>query len=183
MNKLQDMQCICKCNIEARSRYHCCRGKAVCITYYECVCVALVIQHAHRMRRIVLSSAACRAPPYLSILGLSHKRQDFRKKKYSEHEMCVLSSISRLSVTFRILRNVQQDITINVHRSSCAVHRSSCAVHRSSCAVHKSSCQTLMKLAFTRQIFEIYSNSKFHENLSSGNRVVPCGRTDGRTDG
>ena len=25
-------------------------------------------------------------------------------------------------------------------------------------------------------------NIKFHENPSSGSRVVPCGRTDGRTD-
>jgi hypothetical protein len=27
-----------------------------------------------------------------------------------------------------------------------------------------------------------FSNTKFHENPSSGNRVVPYGRTDGRTD-
>jgi len=31
----------------------------------------------------------------------------------------------------------------------------------------------------SRQIFEKYSNTKFHENLSSGTRVVPCGRTNG----
>jgi len=35
-------------------------------------------------------------------------------------------------------------------------------------------------------IFTIYfredSNIKFHENPSSGSRVVPCGGTDGRTD-
>ena len=35
-----------------------------------------------------------------------------------------------------------------------------------------------MKLEFSPQIFEIYSNIKFHENASSGSRVVPCGRTD-----
>jgi len=39
-----------------------------------------------------------------------------------------------------------------------------------------------MKLEFSRQIFEKSSNIKFHENLSSGSRVVPCGRTDRRTD-
>jgi len=39
-----------------------------------------------------------------------------------------------------------------------------------------------MKLKFSRQIFEKYSNMKFHGNASNGNRVVPCGRTDGRTD-
>ena len=35
-----------------------------------------------------------------------------------------------------------------------------------------------MKLEFSRQIFEKYSNIKFHENLTSGSRVVPRGRTD-----
>jgi len=35
-----------------------------------------------------------------------------------------------------------------------------------------------MKLEFSRNIFEKYSNTKFHENLSSGSRVVLCGRTE-----
>jgi hypothetical protein len=39
-----------------------------------------------------------------------------------------------------------------------------------------------IKLEFSRQIFEKYSNMKFHENSFSGSRVVPCGLTDGRTD-
>jgi len=39
-----------------------------------------------------------------------------------------------------------------------------------------------MKLEFSRQIFEKYSNILFYENPSSGSRVVPCVRTDGRTD-
>jgi hypothetical protein len=43
------------------------------------------------------------------------------------------------------------------------------------------SCPILMKLEFSGQIFENYSNIKFHENPSSGSRVVPCGRTDGQT--
>jgi hypothetical protein len=38
--------------------------KAISITYSECVSVALVIQHAKRMRRIILSSVACLAVPY-----------------------------------------------------------------------------------------------------------------------
>ena len=42
--------------------------------------------------------------------------------------------------------------------------------------------QILMKIEYSRRIFEKYSNIKFHENPSSGLRVVPCGRTDGRTD-
>jgi len=31
---------------------------------------------------------------------------------------------------------------------------------------------------FSRQIFEKYSDIKFHENPSSGSLVVPCGQTD-----
>jgi hypothetical protein len=38
-----------------------------------------------------------------------------------------------------------------------------------------------MNLEFSRQIFEKYSNIKFHENPSSGSRAVTCGRTDGRS--
>jgi hypothetical protein len=56
-------------------------------------------------------------------------------------------------------------------------------------AVGESGRQTdrLMKLEFSRQIFEKYSNVKFQENLSGSSRIVSCGRrereTDGRTDG
>jgi len=35
-----------------------------------------------------------------------------------------------------------------------------------------------MKLEFSRQIFEKFSNIKFHENPSSGSQVVPCVQTD-----
>jgi len=37
-----------------------------------------------------------------------------------------------------------------------------------------------MKLEFSKQIFEKYSNIIFHDNKPSGSRVVPCGQTDGR---
>jgi len=35
-----------------------------------------------------------------------------------------------------------------------------------------------MKLEISRQIFEKYSNIRFHENPSSGIRVFQCGRRD-----
>ena len=41
-----------KLNIEARSRNNCCCGKAVSINIMSVYFVALVIQHAKRMRRI-----------------------------------------------------------------------------------------------------------------------------------
>jgi len=45
------------------------------------------------------------------------------------------------------------------------------------------SCPSLIKLEFSREMLGKSSNIKFHENLASGSRVVPCGQTDGRTDG
>jgi len=38
-----------------------------------------------------------------------------------------------------------------------------------------------MKLEIYGHIFEKYSNIKFHEKPSNGNRVVPYGWTDGQT--
>ena len=35
--------------------------------------------------------------------------------------------------------------------------------------------QVLIKLEFSRQSFVKYSNIEFHENPSSGSRVIPCG--------
>jgi hypothetical protein len=72
-----------KRNIEARSRNHCCRGKVISITYSDRVSVALVIQHAKRLWRVILLSVSCL--PYF--YTLSHKWHDFRKNVI-EHETC-----------------------------------------------------------------------------------------------
>ena len=52
------------------------------IRYYECMFIALGVQHAVRIR---LSSVACPSLQYFS--KLSHKWNDFRKR-VTEHKMC-----------------------------------------------------------------------------------------------
>jgi hypothetical protein len=52
---------------------------------------------------------------------ISHKRQDFQKKKYIDHKCVFWFSPQVLSETFVILGRIQEDIIINLHRSSCKV--------------------------------------------------------------
>ena len=84
MQSQQQMQGTC--NIEARSRNHCCHGKAISITYSECVFIAVVIQHAKRMR-LILSSVTFLSPPHASTLF--HKRHYLRKTVINN--MCILT--------------------------------------------------------------------------------------------
>jgi len=66
-----------------------CSVKAVIITYSECMSVALVIQDAMRMCRIILLYVACLTVQYFSTL--SHKRHDLRGRGgIIELKMCVV---------------------------------------------------------------------------------------------
>jgi len=60
------------------------------ITYSKCVSATLVIQHAKYMQRITLPSVV----PFFSTL--SHKWDDFRKKKIIEQKQCDLFSLQLL---------------------------------------------------------------------------------------
>ena len=83
-----------------------------------CVHVALLIQHATRMRPTVTSCVAPLAPPHFSTL--SHKLNDLRKKALKIK--CVFRfSLQILSKSFLILRRIQEDIAIKVETSSCKV--------------------------------------------------------------
>jgi hypothetical protein len=70
--------------------------------------------------------------------------------------MCSLSLSTILSKTFLILSRKERD-TIKMYIGFHVKYRYFCHI--------------LMKLEFSRQIFEKYSNIKFYENPSSGSRV------------
>jgi len=65
-------------NMEAHLCNHCCGGKAISITYSECVSVALGIQHAKHIHHTILAPVACPALQYFSTL--SHTRHQLQKK-------------------------------------------------------------------------------------------------------
>jgi len=75
-----------KLTIQAYSHNHCFRAKAISITYAECVSLALVTQHAVRMRHIILSYVACPVLPHFSTL--SHKRDDLLKESCFTQNVC-----------------------------------------------------------------------------------------------
>ena len=91
-----------KGTIKARSRNHCCSGKAINITHYEWLFVSLGIQHAKRMRHLVLSSVACLAVQYF--FTLSHIRLIFREIVI-EHKMCLIFFTTFVRTTFHSKKN------------------------------------------------------------------------------
>ena len=77
-------------------------------------------------------------------------------------------SIQILSTIFLILRRREGDNIINILRCSCEIPIFIIRFFRI--------------VDFSRHIFNKYSNIKFNDNSSSGNRFVPCGRIDEQTD-
>ena len=118
------------------------------------------------MCRVILPSKDCLAVIYFSTL--SHKRHKFRKKKLLNIRYLLWFPLRILSENFLIPRIIQQGITINVQTYSWNIAVVLVTIQRD--------------VNFPRQIFGNNWNIKFHKNLSSRRRVVPCGWTDGQTD-
>ena len=132
---------------------------------WACACayvhIAVLIQHATRMRHIVTPFVDSRSP--LCFSTLSHKRCDFRTKVV-EHKMCVLI----FSTTF----------VYNMFDSKNNLARYRQNAEKFSCRVPNYFCRILMKFKFSGHFFENVSNIKFNQSAYSGSRVVPCGQTD-----
>jgi hypothetical protein len=106
-----------KWNIEVHSCNNCCSRKAINITNSECVSVclsvALVIKHAKRMRRGILSFVASSSLQHFSTLP--HTGLDFRKRTLLNIKSVFWFPLQHLSETFLILRRTEQYIIIHVY--------------------------------------------------------------------
>jgi hypothetical protein len=138
--------------------------KAISITYSEGVFVALGIQHAMRMRRIILPYVTWTAVQNVSTL--SKNGMIFEKKLNIE---CLFWFIVQL------LSEV-----FSCHKKKWARYYHKCLLVFTLSIRY--SCQILVKLEFSCLVFDEYSNIRFHENLPTGSRFVPCGQTDRRTE-
>jgi len=71
--------------------------------------------------RSILSSMACPTLQYFSTL--SHKRHNFRRggERIIEHKM-YFEFIYNVCLKYFVLRRIQRDLFINLHRFPCKVH-------------------------------------------------------------
>jgi hypothetical protein len=155
---------------------HYCSRKAICITYFECMFVVLVIRHAIRMRHCHLRPGRLYNifPYYLT------KGTIFEKRKLLNLKCVLIFSTNAVWNISHSKMNWARYDHKYLYWSSCTVRHS---------------CPILMKIEVSRQILEKYSNIKFHKNPISGSqdvswgpvyrwkdRETDSGRTEGRTD-
>jgi len=96
---------------------HCCRGKAKSITHYECAFVALVMQHATRMRNIVWGLPSSTVFSHIILQTALF----FPKKRVLNIKCVFWLSLHLLSETFLILRRTERDMIKKVYSFSCKV--------------------------------------------------------------
>jgi hypothetical protein len=143
--------------------HHCCSGEQY-VFHIVCECVTLVILRAMRMRHVIICGLSCSTiffPHYLTNGTISERKLLNTK--------CVFSfSLQSLSETFLILRRTDWDVNINEYWSCCKA-------------------SGLLLTRFNESwtfstVFYKFPNVLYHENTSSGSRIVHCGEMDGWTD-
>jgi len=97
----------CTYIIEACAHNHCCHGKAICITYSECVFVASVIQHAKRICCKIVSSVTCVTVPYFSHYLINGKI--FRKTLPNIKCVMIFSTTSVRNISHSKKNSARQD--------------------------------------------------------------------------
>jgi hypothetical protein len=120
-----------------------------------------------------LSYPACKAHAPLYILSCGsatffHVTTWFSWGGITEHQMCV--QISFTTFVWNISHSTKNWVRYHT--------RMYMYMYKGLYVKYPLFLSELMNHEFSRQIFKKYSNNKFHENPSSGSRVVPCGRTD-----
>ena len=115
--------------------------------------------------RAIPAHVTCLDLPYFSTL--SHKQHDFRNN-ITKQKICMFICSTNLSDIFRILRRIQLDVIINVHRLSDKVP------------------VILVRVQIDLNVFVYFRKIPRYQIAfiaSSWSRVVACGRqTDWQTD-
>jgi hypothetical protein len=149
-------------NTELRSCNHCYSGNAISFIYSECMFVTLGIQHAMRMRHIVI----CGLPRSTVLFHIS-KMARFSKTRYWIQNVCFgffynfrLKHIS----FYEEVSEMWSDICIGLHVKNPLF------------------LSDFNETWIFSQVFKKSWNIKFLITPYNGMRVVPCRRTDRRTD-
>jgi hypothetical protein len=128
------------------------------------VCVAIVIRQAKCILYIVIGGL----PRSTLFFHIVSQMARFSKKKTLMNTKCAFRlHLQRLSETFFILRRTERGF----------IKKSSCLHEKYPLFLSDFNVTWFFSTVFLKIIL------KCHENSSSGNQVVPCGKTDGWTDG